>query len=197
MIPKANMMQSPSELLKQSLAYLTPITTGLSVLDLACGSGRNGLYLLENGCDVVFADKNVDSLHTIEAKIANEFSENKELAAFWPVDFEHESFTGLASNQYAAIVVFRYLHRALFSQIKQAIVPGGIIVYETFTEQQPQYGRPTNPNFLLKKGELDAIFSDWTIVHSFEGIQEIPSGIQAQQTKKQAVAQIIAIKPSD
>ncbi len=191
MISKVNTMESASELLQQSLAYITPISAELPVLDLACGSGRNGLYLLGNDYDVVFADRNIDCLKSIKSELNKpDFVDKKHLASYWPIDFEQVNFTQLANKQYAAIIVFRYLHRALFSQIKQAVAPGGTIVYETFTEDQPNYGRPTNPNFLLKHGELQNLFSDWKIIHYYEGI------LEGKEVGKQAVAQIIAIKPA-
>lgn len=181
-----------SDLLMQSLAYLTPLSDDLPILDLACGTGRNGLCLLDNGHDVVFADKNLESLAQIKQQLLTEqYQESRDYAKFWPVDFEQENFTDLAAKQFAAIVVFRYLHRALFPQIKQAIVPGGAIVYETFTQAQAQYGRPTNPDFLLKPQELKAQFADWNILHYYEGVVD-----NEQNDTKQAIAQIIAIKPS-
>ena len=80
------------------------------------------------------------------------------------------------------------MHRPLFEQLKKSIEPGGILIYETFTEEQATLGRPKNPDFLLKKGELGDLFSDWKITHTFEGIVASDSG-------KQAIAQIIAFKP--
>ena len=79
----------------------------------------------------------------------------------------------------------------LFEQLKASIKPGGIIIYETFTEQQAQFGRPKNPDFLLKPKELVELFSDWNILHSFEGIKPL---LNDDETK-QAIAQIVAVKP--
>lgn len=161
-----------------------------SVLDLACGSGRNGLYLIENGIPVTFADVNSAAIEQVQqlASMAN----YKQRAEFWSVDFEQEGVLPLTGKSFAAIMVFRYLHRPLFEQIKQAILPNGMIIYETFTVAQAQFGRPKNPNFLLKTGELADIFSDWQILHRFEGIIE-PTN---ESGSKQAIAQIVAIKPS-
>lgn len=162
------------------------------VLDLACGSGRNGLYLIENDIYVDFADVNGESLEQVKSSLSCEDKTKQSLANFWQVDFEQVNTTPLQGKHFSACMVFRYLHRPLFEQIKAAIIPGGMIIYETFTEQQAQFGRPTNPNFLLKPGELIELFSDWKILYSFEGLVN-----ELDDTKvTQAIAQIVAIKPS-
>jgi tellurite methyltransferase len=162
------------------------------VLDLACGSGRNGLYLVENDIYVNFADVNGESLEQVKKSLSCEDNTKQSLAQYWQVDFEQANTTPLQGKHFAACMVFRYLHRPLFEQIKAAIMPGGMIIYETFTEQQAQFGRPTNPNFLLKAAELLELFSDWKVLHSFEGLIN-----KSDDTKvTQAIAQIVAIKPS-
>ncbi|PCH96491.1 MAG: SAM-dependent methyltransferase [Gammaproteobacteria bacterium] len=177
-----------------------------SVLDLACGGGRNGLFLLENNIPVTFADVKTAALEQVKQSVSSLSASKQELATYWQVDFEQGNFElssdekmtleqvknkALAEHSFAAIVVFRYLHRALFEQIKAVIKPGGMIVYETFTEQQAQFGHPKNSDFLLKTGELSQLFADWKILHNFEGVVNTLSDAQSQQ----AIAQIVAIKP--
>jgi len=187
-----------SPLLEKTIAFLHEVPDAneqTPVLDLACGSGRNGLYLLEQNLPVVFADIKESALEQVKSTINCHHCEGKSSAGFWQVDFEQDHFEQekvkpLAGKSFSAIIVFRYLHRALFEQIKQAVIPGGYVVYETFTVDQPQFGRPKNPKFLLKPGELVETFSDWQVIHSFEGIVEANN-----ESGKQAVAQIIARKP--
>src|SRR5687768_14317746 len=62
----------------------------------------------------------------------------------WP--FEGERFSG--------IVVTNYLHRPLFPRLLTALAAGGVLIYETFAVGNERYGRPSNPDFLLKPGEL-------------------------------------------
>ena len=167
-----------------------------SVLDLACGSGRNGLYLVENDIPMTFADVNGEALEQIKSSLKDENGHKQKLAQYWQVDFEQVNFeqvnkAPLQDKSFAAVMVFRYLHRPLFDQIKAAIKPGGMIIYETFTEQQAQFGRPKNPDFLLKPSELFTLFYDWKILHSFEGIVNTSSNGDI----KQAIAQVVAIKP--
>jgi tellurite methyltransferase len=166
-----------STLLKQHISLFTK--TGKPVLDLACGSGRNGLHLLAQDIPVIFADKNSQALAGIAANSQVKRSQ------CWQVDFE----TGeqqLLPNSYQAIMVFRYLHRPLISQLKQAVCAGGIVIYETFTTDNRQFGRPHRDAFLLQPGELKQLFSDWQCLHYFEGIKSEPD---------RAIAQIVCRKP--
>ena len=135
------------------------------ILDLACGTGRNGLFLASYGLPVVFADRNAESL----AQIAPSLPENSRL---WQIDFEASDDDPLAAQQFSAIIVYRYLHRPLFEAIKKAIKPNGLIIYETFTTKQAAIGRPKNPNFLLQAKELPSQFTDWHIIEQFEGLVE-------------------------
>lgn len=152
---------------------------GKPILDLACGNGRNGLYLHQQGLPVKFADNNAQQLSTLQ--LANQLTAEQ----CWHVDFE----TGeqiLAPNSMQAILVYRYLHRPLIEQIKNAIVPGGILIYETFTVNNRQFGRPNRDAFLLHEHELKNLFEDWQCLHYFEGVKQNP---------ERAIAQIVCRKP--
>ena len=121
------------------------------VLDLACGAGRNGLQLIENNIPVIFADISAEALLQVERSLAEEpYRKNEPLATLWQVDFEQSFSNPLDGRMFGAIVAYHYLHRPLFESIKQAVYPGGMVIYETFTVDQPQYGRPKNPDFLLR-----------------------------------------------
>lgn len=163
-----------------------------SVLDLACGNGRNGLFLIEHNIPTMFADIKSEALKNVELSLANLSKNQQSLAQSWQVDFEVTHSSPLQGKTFSAIMVFRYLHRQLFAQLKAAIKPGGMIIYETFTEQQAQLGRPKNPDFLLRPTELVEQFSDWQILHSFEGLVKQSKDNNTQQ----AIAQIVALKPS-
>jgi SAM-dependent methyltransferase len=57
-------------------------------------------------------------------------------------------------RHYAAVVVTNYLHRPLFPLLMAALEPGGVLIYETFAQGNEKFGRPSNPDFLLRQGEL-------------------------------------------
>jgi len=152
------------------------------VLDLACGRGQNGLFLAGLDLPVILADGSPEALK--EARGAAE--ERGLKVEFWEINLE----TGenpLPKEYYRGILVFRYLHRPLIPYLRQGIRKGGILIYETFTIDQPKYGRPHNPDYLLKTGELAGWFKDWEILHYFEGLLENPP---------RAMAQIVCRKPA-
>jgi len=175
----------PAALLQQHLPLLVEAAARGEVLDLACGGGQNGLLLAKHGASVVFADRNQAALGSCE-KAAQQIAERIRL---WQVDFEAADTTPLAGQQFAAILVFRYLHRPLIPAIRQALMPGGLLVYETFTIENRQFGRPNSKNFLLQPGELPEWFDDWEILHYRELVEQQPVG--------RAVAQLVARKPAD
>ncbi len=160
------------------------------ILDLACGSGRNGLHLLENRIPVVFADIRPNALAGIQLRLDKILPDRDEpLASVWEVDFELFGGNPFAQRMFGGMVVFSYLHRPLLAALKQSVHPGGFVIYETFTTGQEQFGRPKNPDFLLQPGELREHFSDWDVLHYYEGVVDAGTG-------SKAIAQLAARKPA-
>ena len=174
---------SPSKLLLENIGLFSSLNMNKDVLDLACGCGRNGLFLLENEIPVVFADKDKAALAGISNKIGVNVRARHKV---WRIDLEKDTESPLGGESYSAVLVFNYLHRPLLPGIQAAISKAGLIFYETFTNQQPNFGRPRNPNFLLNENELLRKFEGWEIINYFEGIKSNP---------QRAVASLIARKP--
>lgn len=167
-----------SRLLVDSLSLFNH-TGEVTVLDLACGKGRNGLLLAAAGISVCFADRDQAALDHVAAAL-----ERGQLpGTCWLLDLEVPGVNPLAGKQFDAVLVFNYLHRPLMPAIKESINRGGLIFYETFTAAQAKLGRPTNPEFLLQPGELKSWFEDWELLHYSEGEQEDP---------RRAVASLVA-----
>ena len=82
------------------------------------------------------------------------------------LESDENPFRGAA---YDVIVVVHYLHRPLFPVLIDAVAPGGLLVYETFTLAQAARGKPTNPDFLLKPGELLELVRPLEVLVSREG----------------------------
>jgi tellurite methyltransferase len=159
----------------QKAARLGPI------VDLACGEGRNGLFLAARGIPVILIDHCSDRLAE-----ARHLAMQAGLAAdIRRMDLEASGVNPLEGLAPGGIMVFRYLHRPLVAAIRQSIQTGGVLMYETFTRDQRQFGKPHNPDYLLQPQELKGWFQDWQILHYFEGLIEAP---------RRAVAQIVCCK---
>ena len=181
---RGNKVFHPDALLLDYESLFTEAPLGGPVLDLACGDGHNGIFLASKGIPVILCDVSEDSLKQAEAR-AQKAGVNVQL---WQVDLEKDESNPLEEGFYGGILVFRYLHRPLIPPIKKALKRRGVLVYETYTVDQPQIGRPHNPHFLLKHGELSSWFEGWSIVHDFEGVMDNP---------KRAVAQMVCRKPGE
>ncbi len=136
------------------------------VLDLACGDGHNGIFLASKGFSVVLADRSEEalSLARLNAQAAGV------TVQFRHVDLEQEGINPLEGLTFGAVLVFRYLHRPLIPCIRKSLKQGGILMYETFTTEQARFGKPKNPDHLLKAGELLSWFYDWEVIYTFEGV---------------------------
>ncbi|MFZ6640353.1 class I SAM-dependent methyltransferase [Undibacterium sp. TC4M20W] len=138
-------MSLPSSWLQRYL-HLLNADAG-QILDLACGTGRNSFYLHCLGLPLLALDRDVASLAGMQA--AGIATKGHDLEAGeggydWP--FAEHSFT--------AIIVCNYLHRPLFPHILASLKPDGLLIYETFADGNENFGKPSNPAFLLRPGEL-------------------------------------------
>ena len=75
------------------------------------------------------------------------------------------------AERFDAIVVTNYLHRPLFTHLLDALADDGVLLYETFARGNEAYGRPSNPDHLLRVGELvERIAGRLSIVAFEEGL---------------------------
>jgi hypothetical protein len=77
-------------------------------------------------------------------------------------------------DSYDGIVVTNYLHRPLLPAIAAALAPGGAVIYETFAQGNERFGRPRNPDFLLRPGELLGAFAALTTIAFEQGEVALP-----------------------
>ncbi len=179
----AHFILKPAQLLLDHLSLVTDATLPGPILDLACGDGHNGIFLARENLEVICCDKSLEALDRARRLAAH----HDVTVEFWQVDLERKGINPLPEEFYGGILVFRYLHRPLIPSMKKALKEGGIIIYETFTVEQPKFGKPHNPDFLLRPGELWEWFEDWEIMYYSEGIQDNP---------ERAVCQIVCRKPA-
>jgi SAM-dependent methyltransferase len=132
-----------------------PLIPGGTVLDLACGAGRHSRFLLEKGFKVTSVDREPQDIPG---------------ARFLQADLEDGSPWPLGGERFEGIVVTNYLHRPLFPTLLRSLAAGGVLIYETFMVGNERYGRPSNPRFLLRSGELREAFAGLRV----EGFEEGP-----------------------
>ena len=142
------------------------------VLDVACGAGRHARLFAERGLEVFALDRDEQVLpgpiHFVKA--------NLEDGSPWP-------FPG---RRFGAIVVTNYLHRPLFPRLVESLDEGAVLIYETFMLGNERYGKPSNPDFLLRPGELLEAFGALTVAAFEQGTLERP--------KKAALQRICVIR---
>ncbi|CAM9510799.1 unnamed protein product [Pylaiella littoralis] len=151
-----------------------------NVIDLACGSGQNGLFVAQRDQEmrrrnrrVVLLDKNIKEAARCTADLPEA---TRELVVHEETDLETaENPSPLPKEAFGAALVFNYLHRPLIPNLRDSIKPGGLVLYKTFTWEHPSIGvRPSNPAFLLGPGELKAdLFAGWEVLHFFEGVEVV------------------------
>ncbi|WP_404421626.1 class I SAM-dependent methyltransferase [Thalassospira australica] len=154
--------------------------TGGTALDLACGKGRHSFWLADRGWQVTALDRDLSDTET-EQNTGIDWIEADLEAGHWP----------LGDRQFDLVVVVNYLHRPLFECLRDAIKPGGTLLYETFMAGNEAFGRPRNPAFLLSPDELPAMFPDWKI-NAFEQGPQYRVDVDTPFAVKQFIA---ACKP--
>lgn len=114
------------------------------MLDVACGGGRHTRFLAAHGHRVTAVDRDprvgewladIGSAEVVVADLEG---------SPWP----------FPDRRFGGVVVTNYLHRPLFPRLLDALEPGSLLIYETFAVGNERFGRPSNPDFLLRSGEL-------------------------------------------
>ena len=147
-------------------------------LDVAMGGGRNAVYLAKTGYETEGVDI---SREEVGAALELARKSGVDLKAHIE-DLEGNVHFDEAS--YDVIICFNYLYHPLIPKMKDALRTGGMIVYETYIVDQARFGRPRNPDHLLKRNELLDMFREFRCLRYREGIIE----------NRKALAGIIAEK---
>ncbi len=167
----------PSPFVRTWVAQLAASGLRGRALDVAAGRGRHSLVLAAAGYSVVAVDIQIERL--IEARSAARAAGLRVA----PCCADLTRFP-LRPSTFALIVCTRYLDRALFPALREALVPGGVLLYETFTDRQLQYGRgPRSPEHLLRLGELRTLVDGLEILFDEEIVEP------------EAVARVAARRP--
>jgi SAM-dependent methyltransferase len=159
-------------------AHLVP--PGARLLDVAAGHGRHARYFADRGARVLAIDRDATALRALAPRPDIETRVLDLEAGAWP----------LPDEVFDAIVVVRYLHRPLFSHLLASLAPDAVLLYETFAAGNEVYGRPANPDFLLRPGELLEIVRDRLRVVAFE------QGMERSAERAAVVQRIAAVGPA-
>jgi SAM-dependent methyltransferase len=174
---KATTSLSPDPWLERALPFLPKG----SVLDLACGRGRNALYLAEQGFSVTAVDNSRTGLKLLRQEAARRHL---------TIDLLHldlEGATALPTGPFDVVIDFFYLQRSLYPYIKTTVRPGGVVVLRTFSNAGDFTAGMTDLDFHLDAGELLDIFTGWEVLRHEEGLE--------QSKKGGGLAGIVARKP--
>jgi len=136
-----------------------PLVTHGTVLDVACGGGRHSRWFLDRGIAVVAVDRAAQSIPG---------------ARFVQADLEAGGAWPFADERFAGIVVTNYLHRPLLPHLLASLAPDGVLIYETFMAGNERYGKPSNPAFLLRAGELFEAFRSLHVLAFEQGRSAAP-----------------------
>ena len=137
-----------------------------TVLDVASGAGRHARFLKDSGFEVVAVDRDEHAIPGIDFVKAN-----LEDGSPWP----------FAGRRFAGIVVTNYLHRPLLGVIQESLADNGVLIYETFMIGNERFGKPSNPDFLLRPGELLEAFAALAPVAFEQGVVERPKPAVVQR----------------
>ena len=144
--------------------FADQIPSGGAVLDLACGGGRHSYFFLDREHPVTAIDRDISTLQPRDG--LEIIQHNLEDGSAWPI----------GRAQFAAVVVVNYLHRPLLPRLIGAVGQGGVLVYDTFAIGNEVFGRPSNPDFLLRENELyHAVEGELEVVAYFHGRVDEPN----------------------
>jgi tellurite methyltransferase len=157
------------------LSELWPLVPEGAALDLACGRGRNALFLAEHGRHVTAVDWSGAALDILEAHAQArgipvrriQRMEEVKRSRLAGIDLLYADLERieLPASRYSVILCVRYLQRSLFAQICRALCPGGVLVFETHTKAQLDFsGGPRDSAHLLNTGELRRAFPELDVV---------------------------------
>ncbi len=131
-------------------------------LDIACGMGRNALFLAKQGFRVDAVDISDVALQQLQ----------KYTPQIRCIQADLDSYS-IPPATYDLIININFLQRRLFPEIIAGLRPGGILIFETFvnSEYEAAINNPVNPDYLLKENELLHAFLSLKIVYYEEKLE--------------------------
>jgi SAM-dependent methyltransferase len=138
------------------------VAADASVLDVACGSGRHLRWFAERGARVTGVDRDAAAVAALQG-----------LGRVIVADLEGGPWP-LAGERFDAVVVTNYLWRPLWPSLRASLADGAVLIYETFALGNEAFGKPSNPDFLLRPGELLELCGGLRVVAYEDGVDGAP-----------------------
>ncbi len=136
-------------------------------LDLACGRGKNSLYLAQRGLAVTAADISQNGLDRLMQAAESLGLEGN----IQPLCVDLDNYQ-IGQSGYDLIVVVRFLNRGLFNSIQAALKPGGVLLYKTFNRRILRQRPGFNPEFTVETDELVDSFRELALITDNRGDRE-------------------------
>ncbi len=152
---------------------------GGKALDLACGVGRNALWLAEHGWEVTAVDGAHVAIEILRARTKERGLKINAVAA----DLEKDEFE-FEPSRWDLVAMCYYLQRNLFEPAKRGVAPGGILISIVHMTEPGEEDSPHR----LRPGQLEQYFTGWEILHRHEGKAK-------DSAHHRAVAEIVARRP--
>jgi SAM-dependent methyltransferase len=166
------------------LAERLPLLPRGRALDVACGAGRNALFLAANGYAVTALD-----ISTAALELGRRAAAERGLGIEWLcADLDDDVESAMPAGPFDLVVWVRYVHKTLMSHLIVRLKPGGALLCEQHLASDAAVAGPTSPRFRLAAGELRASAQGLRIDYSYEGLVVDPDG------RSVALAQLIGTK---
>jgi len=169
-------------------------TAGQRVLEIACGEGRNSVWLARQGCDVLGID-----ISPLALKKAQRLAENQNVRAqFRQADVREWEWSPAAFDVVVCIFI-QFAARAersrLFEGFKATLRPGGVLVLQGYTPRQVEYktGGPPDAAHMYTREMLEQAFAELQILHLREHEDTLAEG--TKHVGRSALIDLVARKP--
>jgi tellurite methyltransferase len=173
--PAEELDAAPTPLVVATAAKLVPG----KALDLACGTGRNALWLAEHGWEVTAVDAAPAAIEILRTRLTERGLKINAIVA----DLEKDEFE-IDPSRWDLVAMCYYLQRNLFEPAKRGVAPGGILISIVHMTVPGEEEGPHR----LRPGELAQYFAGWEILHRREGKAD-------DSAHRRAVAEIVARRP--
>ncbi len=148
---------------------------GKRAVDLACGGGRNTLWLARHGYEVDALDISETAIEALEKR--------SEGLPVHPKVVDLDSYRP-PKGRYDLVLMVNFLGRDLLRRTADALGPGGLCIVETYMKH-PENEKPGNPDFMLEPGELKRLFAEGYEILGYEEFWNEPD--ELYRMRKQGI----------